>query len=186
MNILLAIILGTVFGFALNRVGAANPNYIINMLRLKNTHLMKVILLAIGISSILLFGGISLGLIDAGHLSIKSTYIGVIAGGVIFGLGFTISGYCPGTGLVAAASGRKDALSFIAGGLMGALAYIFTYEYIKDTFLMDKIAGGKVMLADIGLEKYEALISAIPGTLLAIILGTIFIAIAYKLPKKIL
>ena len=55
MIIILAIILGTAFGFALDQAKASDPEKIINMLRLKDFHLMKVILFAIGFSSLLLF-----------------------------------------------------------------------------------------------------------------------------------
>jgi F0F1-type ATP synthase assembly protein I len=48
-TIILAIVIGAAFGFALDRVGATNPGYIISMLRLGNLHLMKTILLAIGV-----------------------------------------------------------------------------------------------------------------------------------------
>ena len=186
MEIILAITLGTLFGFVLNRVGATNPNYIINMLKLKDMHLAKTILVAIGISSILLFLGMSIGLINPEHLSIKTAEVAVIIGGLIFGIGFAIAGYCPGTGLAAASTGRKDAMIFIVGGLLGAFAYMLSFEYLKDTWLMDKIASGNVMLANIGLEKYHGLIHFIPGTLLAVIFGVILIAIAYKLPIMIL
>ena len=186
MEILLAIVLGTLFGFALNRAGATNPNKIINMLRLTDTHLMKVILFAIGFSSILLFIGINLGIIDAGHLSIKTAYTGVIIGGALLGIGFAISGYCPGTGITAAATGRSDAWVFVAGGLVGALGYMLTYDYLKDTFLMNKIAGGAAMLADAGIEQHTALLGNISGTLVAVTIGVLFIAIAKLLPEKIL
>ena len=127
MTIVLAIILGIFFGFALQRVGATNPQNIINMLRIVDLHLMKAIFFAIGISSTLLFLFISVGLIDAGHLSVKSSYIGVVVGGAILGLGFAVAGYCPGTGLAALADGRKDAFFFVGGGLLGALIYTLVY-----------------------------------------------------------
>jgi len=183
MDIFLAIILGVFFGFALQRVGATNPQNIINMLRLKDLHLMKSIFFAIGVSSVLLFILMSLGIIESGNLSVKSSYFGVIIGGALLGLGFAVAGYCPGTGLTALADGRKDALFFIAGGLLGALLYTLSYGSIKSTWLFDEIAGGKVMLAT-GSEKFEPLLPMIPGTLLAAVIGIVFMVIAWRLPKS--
>jgi hypothetical protein len=183
MTILLAILLGIFFGFALQRVGATNPQNIINMMRLKDLHLMKAIFFGIGVSSILLFLLMAVGVIDAGHLSVKSSYVGVIVGGAILGLGFAVAGYCPGTSLTALADGRKDALFFVGGGLLGALIYTLMYGSIQETWLFNKIAGGKVMLAT-GSDKFQALLPMIPGTLLAVIIGVIFMLIAWKLPDK--
>ena len=184
MNILLAIILGFFFGFALQRVGATNPQNIINMLRLKDLHLMRAIFFGIGISSVLLFLLMTVGIIDSGHLSVKSSYYGVVVGGVLLGLGFAVAGYCPGTALSALAEGRKDALFFVSGGLLGALLYTLVYGSIKGTWLFDTIAGGKVMLAT-GSDKFEPLLPMIPGTVLAVIIGVIFMLIAWKLPKTV-
>ena len=184
MNIVFAIVLGIFFGFALQRVGATNPQNIINMLRLKDLHLMKAIFFAIGISSTLLFLLMGIGVIDAGHLSVKSSYIGVIIGGALLGLGFAVAGYCPGTGLTALAEGRKDALFFIGGGLLGALIYTLIFGSIKGSWLFDKIAGGKVMLAT-GSEKFQALLPMIPGTVLVAVIGGVFMLIAWKLPRKV-
>ncbi|WP_320043972.1 DUF6691 family protein [uncultured Desulfobacter sp.] len=183
MTIVLATILGIFFGFALQRVGATNPQNIINMLRLKELHLMKAIFFAIGISSTLLFVLMTIGVINVAHLSVKSSYIGVIAGGGLLGIGFAIAGYCPGTGLTALADGRKDALFFVGGGLVGALIYTLVYGNIKGSWLFDQIAGGKVMLAT-GSDKFQALLPIIPGTLLAAGIGIIFMLIAWKLPDK--
>jgi hypothetical protein len=183
MAIVLAIVLGIFFGFALQRVGATNPQNIINMLRLKDLHLMKAIFFAIGISSTLLFLLMTVGVIDAGHLSVKGSYVGVIVGGALLGLGFAVAGYCPGTGLTALADGRKDALFFVVGGLLGALLYTVVYGSIKGTWLFDQIAGGKVMLAT-GSDKFQALLPMIPGALLAAAIGGVFMLIAWKLPDK--
>jgi hypothetical protein len=183
MTIFLAIILGILFGFALQRVGATNPQNIINMMRLKDLHLMKAIFFAIGISSTLLFLLMAVGIIDVGHLSVKSSYIGVIVGGGLLGLGFAVAGYCPGTGLTALADGRKDALIFILGGLIGALIYTLIYGSIQGSWLFNKIAGGKVMLAT-GSDEFQALLPFIPGTFLAAAIGIVFMVIAWKLPDK--
>ncbi len=183
MTIFLAILLGIFFGFALQRVGATNPQNIINMLRLKDLHLMKAIFFAIGISSTLLFILMAAGIIDSSHLSVKSSYVGVIVGGALLGLGFAVAGYCPGTGLTALADGRKDALFFVGGGFIGALIYTLVYGSIKSTWLFDKIAGGKVMLAT-GSDKFSALLPMVPGTFLAAGIGIVLMIIAWKLPDK--
>lgn len=184
MTIVLAIILGLFFGFALQRVGATNPQNIINMLRLTDLHLMKAILLAIGISSTLLFLMMAAGIIDPGHLSVKSSYTGVIVGGILLGLGFAVAGYCPGTSLTAMADGRKDAVVFVIGGLLGALIYTLVYGSIKNSWLFTEIAGGKVMLAT-GSDQFPALLPMIPGALLGAVIGIILMGIAWKLPDRI-
>lgn len=185
MMLFLAIILGLLFGFALNRAGATNPENIINMLRFKDLRLMKVILLAIGLASIGLFSGLALGLIDPSHVSIKSAYIGVIFGGALLGIGFAISGYCPGTGLSALATGRKDALFFVLGGFLGAFVYTLIFGWLShNTNLFDKIAGGDVSLAVTGNDKYAALLPHLNGTVVGIVLGLVFVIVAFLLPAK--
>lgn len=181
--ILLAIVIGVAFGAVLDRVGASNPSYINAMLNLTNLNLAKSILLAIGVGSVLMFGGQMLGLVDVGHMSVKTAYAGVFLGGLLLGAGWALSGFCPGTGVVAAATGRKDALFFIAGGLLGAAAYMVTYPSWKASGMLDKIAGGKVTLGTISGAKYEGM-TAISGDILGLVLGLGFIAIAFALPER--
>lgn len=183
MTYALPIILGLLFGFALNRVGATNPQNIINMLRLRDTFLMKAIMLGIGIAAVLLFGGLMAGIVDPSHISIKKAYWGVLLGGALLGSGFAVAGYCPGTGLGAAMTGRKDAMFFVIGGLLGAFVYALIYGAIKDTALFDKVLGGAVTLADTGNKKSVTLMD---GQWLGLVIGAAFIAIAAALPKRIL
>lgn len=183
-SIILAIVIGVAFGAALDRVGATNPNYINRMLNLTNLHLMKTILLAIGTGSILMFGGQMLGLVEVGHMSVKAAYVGVFLGGLLLGAGWALSGYCPGTGVCAAATGRKDALFFIAGGLLGAAAYMVTYPAWKSSGLLDGLWGGKVTLGTVPGSGYDG-VTAIPGDILGIILGLGFVALAFALPERL-
>ena len=120
MEIILAIVIGAAFGAVLDRIGATNPNLIGKMLNLTNLHLMKTILLAIGVASVLTFAGQMAGLVDVGNMSVKTAYAGVFIGGLMLGFGWALSGFCPGTGVCAAAAGRRDAWAFVAGGLLGA------------------------------------------------------------------
>ncbi|WP_406645047.1 YeeE/YedE thiosulfate transporter family protein [Aliisedimentitalea scapharcae] len=183
-SILLAIVLGLAFGAALDRVGASNPTLIGKMLNLTNLNLAKSILLAIGTGSVLMFGGQMLGLVDVGHMSVKTAYVGVFLGGLMLGAGWAVSGFCPGTGVVAAASGRKDALFFIAGGLLGAAAYMVTYPSWKASGLLDKIWGGKVTLGTVPGSKFDG-VTALPGDVLGLVLGLGFVALAFALPERL-
>ena len=185
-TIILAIIVGGAFGFVLDRVGATNPGLIIRMLNLSNLHLMKTILLAIGTGSLLMFGGLLAGIVDYGNLSVKSAYPGVFVGGLLLGSGFAISGFCPGTGLTAAATGRKDALFFILGGLLGAAAYMGSYAWIKTTGLLNSIAGGKATLGELSHTKYPFLVEVLSGEMLGLLGGIVFIAIAMLVPQRLL
>lgn len=184
-TIILAIIIGCAFGFVLDRIGATNPGYIIRMLNLSNLHLMKTILMGIGVASVLTFTGLLTGLVDPGHLSVKTAYLGVFVGGILLGAGFAVAGYCPGTGLTAMATGRIDAVFFVLGGLVGAAAYMVTYAGVKATGLLDKVAGGKATLGPIAETKYPALMSGFSGEMLGLVLGVALIAIAAILPSRI-
>ena len=183
-SLLLAIVIGAAFGAVLERIGATNPTYIDRMLNLTNLNLMKTILLAIGTGSVLMFGGQMIGLVDVGHMSVKAAYIGVFLGGLMLGAGWAASGYCPGTGVCAAASGRKDALFFIAGGLLGAAAYMMTYPMWKASGLLDGVAGGKVTLGTVPDSGYDGL-TAVSGDLVGIVLGLAFIGVAFALPERL-
>lgn len=185
MTIFLAILLGALFGVALDRAGATSPNLIIGMLTLRVLHLMKAILLAIGIASVLMFAGQIAGLIDVGHMSVKAAYAGVFFGGILLGLGWAISGFCPGTGVASAATGRLDALVFVGGGLAGAAAFMASYEWFEGTWVMAKITGGNATLGAVpGLDS-PALIEGLRGDLLGIVLGAVFIATAFALPDRL-
>jgi len=180
MDIILAIVIGAGFGAVLDRIGATNPTWIGRMLSLKNLHLMKTILLAIGTASVLMFGGQMLGLVDVGHMSVKTAYVGVFIGGLLLGAGWAASGYCPGTGVCAAATGRKDALFFIAGGLLGAAAYMVTYPMWQGAGLLD---GAATTLGAIPGAEYDSLLN-LRGDVVGLVLGVLFIVIAAALPGK--
>jgi hypothetical protein len=184
-TIILAIIIGAAFGFTLDRVGATNPGYIIRMLNFSNLHLMKTILLAIGVASILMFVGIMMGWIAVSHLSVKAAYMGVFIGGLLLGAGFAVSGFCPGTGLAAAATGRKDAMVFVLGGLAGAGAYMGSYAWVASTGVLNKIAGGSATLGKISGTNYPALFGALPGEWLGIAAGEALIVVALVLPAQL-
>lgn len=185
-EIILAVVIGVAFGATLDRIGATNPGMIIRMLNMTDLHLMKTILLGIGVASVLTFAGLIAGLVEPGHLSVKAAYIGVFVGGFLLGLGFAVAGYCPGTGLTAAATGRYDAMFFVVGGLLGTAAYMATYSWVATTGLLDSIAGGTTTLGQLSGTKYSSLITGIPGEWLGLVLGIVLIAVAWALPHRMI
>lgn len=178
-TLVIAVILGLAFGSALDRVGATNSNVLLRMLSLKDLHLAKTILLGIGLASSLMFFGQMVGLVDVGNMSVKTSYLGVLIGGLIFGLGWAFSGYCPGTGVAALATLRKDAIAFILGGLGGALLYALTYPMWESTGLLDgtKLTAGVIE----GSGADGAL--GLPGQVVGLVLGLVFIALAFVMPR---
>ena len=184
-DLIFAIAVGGAFGFALDRVGATNPGYIIRMLNLSDLHLMRTILMGIGIASILLFAALLAGAVDPAHLSVKETHIGVLLGGVLLGAGFAVAGYCPGTGLGAAATGRWDAVTFVIGGLIGAGAYMLAYPLVAAAGLADGLSGGKATLGTIDGTKYPAAFPWPPGEIVGLCLGIVMVVVAFALPGSI-
>ena len=83
--------------------------------------IIKLILTSIAVGTV---GIYALDLVDMANMSIKPTYIlGITIAGLIFGVGFAVAGYCPGTCVVAAAEGKTDAIVTVIGGLAGAMIY---------------------------------------------------------------
>ena len=183
MDIILGILFGSLFGFALYYVGASFPKKLLAMLKLEDLTLMKIILFAIGLSSVLLFFANSFGILDISHLSVKPTNLGVLVGGLIFGIGFGWIGSCPGTCVAAAGgSGFKKALFTIFGGLVGAFAFSLTYGVWKATGIFSAMDLGKLSLFNIS-EKFIPVFSI--GFSGLLIMGLVFMGIAFVLPEKI-
>lgn len=146
---------------------------------------MKTILFAIGFSSTCLFLSLHFKWIDPTHISINPAFVGVIVGGLIFGVGFALAGYCPGTSICAAATGRKDALFFILGGIFGSLLYTFAYEWLlQNTPLYDQIFGGAVTLAPTLNDNYTPLVTAF-GPLFGVLLGIFFMIASFFIPDSL-
>lgn len=140
------LITGIAFGAILQRVGASSYELIVNMLRLKDLTVMKFFFLAIGVGSVGMYVVDSLG---TAHIGIAPLYLlGLVAGGIVFGVGWALGGYCPGTSLVAMGEGKVDAAITVLGGLVGALALALTWDWIKP-LLVDPLNYGSQSVPDI-------------------------------------
>jgi hypothetical protein len=119
-----ALALGVGFGFALERAGFGSARKLMAVFYLYDMAVVKVMFSAVVTALAGLFALSALGLLDLGELYIESTnFTAQIVGGLLFGAGFVIGGYCPGTSMAAIATGRKDGLVFALGMLAGVFAY---------------------------------------------------------------
>jgi hypothetical protein len=120
----IAVVLGIGFGFALERAGFGTARKLTAVFYMYDMAVVKVMFTAIVTAMIGLFAFSALGLLDLSALYLEPTSLAAQAlGGLVFGVGFIVGGYCPGTSIAAMATGRKDGISFALGMLAGAYAY---------------------------------------------------------------
>src|SRR5690606_5280372 len=128
MDNLFGLLVGIAMGFLIQRVRASSPAMIVQNLRLENLSIIKFMATTIAVGMITVYT-LNLFIPDLLHFDIKPTYlVGVLAGGLIFGVGFGLGGYCPGTCVVGIGEGRRDAWFALAGGVVGALAFTLAYD----------------------------------------------------------
>lgn len=118
---------GLIFGFLLQKGGVAKFDILIGVLLLENFVVVKVMLTAIVVGMI---GSYVLRRSGVIELQIDETKYGVnITGGLIFGVGFGLLAYCPGTNAAAVGQGNLDALLGVVGLLLGSYLYALSSKF---------------------------------------------------------
>ncbi len=126
LQLWLGLLAGVAFGFLLQKGGATRYDVIIGQLLLEDYTVVRIILSAVVVGSIGVYALKALGL---AKLHPKPGSFGTsVLGGLIFGVGFAVLGYCPGTAAGAAGQGSMDALF---GGVLGLVlgAGVFAAAY---------------------------------------------------------
>lgn len=132
----LATLLGVMFGFVLERAGFGRSTNLAAQFYGRDMRVLKVMFGAIVTCTVGLgvLGGV--GLVDMGALKIPDTYLAPqIVGGLLLGVGFIVSGYCPGTAVVATASGNTDAIVSLVGVMLGSLGFAAAYPALEGFYL---------------------------------------------------
>lgn len=120
----LAVLIGIGFGFFLEKAGFGSARKLVAVFYFYDMAVVKVMFTAIVTAMIGLFLFSTLGALDLAELYIEpSNYPAAILGGIVFGVGFVIGGYCPGTSLTAAATGKLDGMAFLGGIFVASYAY---------------------------------------------------------------
>ena len=91
-NLIIALVLGAFFGFALNKAGLTKYNKIVNVFRFTDMAVLQFMMTALIVSMIGLYGLRAIGLLV--FPNIPATYIvGNVVGGLVFGIGMALTGY---------------------------------------------------------------------------------------------
>lgn len=123
-NLWLAVPIGIVFGYALFHAGFADSRRIAWAFYFKDVGVPVVMFSAIATGMLGLWGLSLIGVLDISQVYMLPTFLVPMAvGGVIFGIGMVIGGYCPGTAAAAVATGKIDGMVFVVGFLIGSLVF---------------------------------------------------------------
>ncbi len=124
---------GILFGFIMQKAQVIRFDKQLGAMRLKDMTIVKFMLSAILVAMVGIYLLLDLGMVK---LSIKTTILGAnILGGLIFGIGWAIVGYCPTTGSAALGEGRYDSLFGLLGMVLGAGLYAEAFPLLKETVL---------------------------------------------------
>lgn len=134
MNTLIyGLITGIIFGFLLQKARVIRYDKQLAALRLMDMTIVKYMFSTVLVAMVGIYLLNDLGLVK---LSVKTTVLGGnIIGGLIFGAGWALLGYCPGTSLGALGEGRYDSIWGIVGMLAGAALFAEFFPLIKRTVL---------------------------------------------------
>ncbi|WP_299578167.1 YeeE/YedE family protein [uncultured Sunxiuqinia sp.] len=169
---LLILVFGFLFGAALQHASLNKYNVISGMATLEDLTVAKAIALAIGVGVILINFEIGLGLAT---YHVKPFMVGgILIGGLIFGIGMAVLGYCPGTLAISLGEGSLDALTGIIGGMLGGWVYTLVLPSIEP-----------LQGANLGKISLHSLTGENPTVfyLLVVVIGLVFIAAAFGVHK---
>jgi uncharacterized membrane protein YedE/YeeE len=170
-----ALLTGIAMGFLIQRVRASSPAMILQNLRLENLVIIKFMATTIAVGMVATYT-LNLFIPDLMHFDIKPTYlVGVLLGGLIFGVGFGLGGYCPGTCVVGIGEGRRDAWFALGGGVVGALVFTMVYKSAIQPI---------VELMDFGKITVQGALG-VPAIVPALIIGALFLVVVKVLPTQI-
>lgn len=125
-SIWLGLLSGVAFGFVIQRAGATNPDKMARAHLMVEPDIPRFMLAAVAISAV----GLAF-LQDQGigrTLILPTSLLATGLAGVLFGAGWGLAGYCPGTTWAAAGEGRMDAIFALLGGFAGTAAFAQLHE----------------------------------------------------------
>lgn len=155
-------LVGVGFGFALERAGFGYAPNLAAQFYGTDLRVLKVMFTAIVTACVGIVLLSSAGVLDLQAIQVPHTYLWPqLAGGLLLGIGFILSGYCPGTSVVAMASGKWDGLVTVVGVAIGSLVYGLVYPAISSF----------AESGDLGVLRWTDLLGLPDAVLAAAVLG---------------
>jgi len=131
-NLFFAVVMGFAFGFVLERTGFTRAQHIADTFYFKNLAVPKIMGVTVITATTWFILFAWMGWIDLSALFTPKTYVWpYLIGGMLFGLGMVMSGYCPGTAVAGLGTGKSDALIFLLGLFGGAFLYFLLYPLVQ-------------------------------------------------------
>lgn len=130
---LLGLITGVLFGYLLQKGRVLRFDKQVSAMLFKDMTIIKFMTSAILVGMIGIYILRDFGIINLNHKSMNVG--GVIVGASLFGIGWAIMGFCPGTSVGAVAEGRIHAIFAVLGMIVGAGLYAHLYPFFKKTVL---------------------------------------------------
>ncbi|MGD9899370.1 MAG: YeeE/YedE thiosulfate transporter family protein [Calditrichaceae bacterium] len=144
-SFIIALILGISFGFWLERAGFGDSRKLALQFYFEDMTVLKVMFTAILVAMLGMMYMTLFGYLDIEKVYINPTYIWAqTIGGLILGVGFAIGGYCPGTSIVGAATGRIDGYVYILGALFGMFVFGEMFPFIEEFYYAGFMGNAKL------------------------------------------
>jgi hypothetical protein len=168
MNLWLAVPIGFIFGFALFHAGFTDSRRIAWAFYFKDVGVPVVMFSAIVTGMLGLWGLSLIGVLDISTVYMLPTFLLPMAvGGLLFGVGMAIGGYCPGTAAAAVATGKIDGVIFIIGFLAGSLVFGDLFPIWGDFYNSDYLGAFRLdqwLGVELGVAVLAIVIIAVGGT----------------------
>ena len=161
--LLLGLITGVIFGVLLQKGRVLRFEKQVGAMLLKDMTILKFMMSAILVGLVGLYVLSDLGIIALSHKAMNVG--GVVLGGLLFGAGWAVMGYCPGTSVGALAEGRWHAIFAVVGMLIGAAVYAEVYPVLLTSVLAWKDFGKVGIAESLGVSHWVVIPIFVAGTL---------------------
>ena len=159
-SLVIAVAIGIGFGFFLERAGFGSAKKLVAQFYLRDLAVFKVMFSAIvtamlGVTYLAWAGYLDLSLVYL----VPTFWIAQLIGGLVLGVGFVVGGYCPGTSIASAATGKIDGMVFVLGFAAGTLGFAIASPLLQGLLGAGEL-GPTTLPAALGLP-YGAVVFAV-------------------------